>query len=115
MKYEALPDLDKAEAERRLASDDREVLSITAAALPSVDDTPWVRAQLERLAQHEDKWVCGNALLALAELVRHGRVPDAEIDALRRFVVEAGDGRDDVKGKLHDALSDIDHYLRHTR
>lgn len=110
MKYEGLPTLDREQALRGLESKDLEELRTIVAALKWMDDEDddWIRAKLESFLDHEDRWVCGNAIIGLSELARTGRLADAEhVEGLVSRFREIEKHRPELAGPVQDALGDM--------
>lgn len=109
MKYEDLAILNREQALRALRSKDLDELRTTVAALKWIDDDDdeWILGTLESFVGHPDKWVAGNAIIGLSEVIRTRRASDASGRRVRRLVATID--REDLLGYRDEALPDIDH------
>ena len=110
MKYEELGPIDRDEAERTLAGQDAEAVSLALLRLALHDpDWRWVQEQCLRFVGHPDVWVRRNAATSLGHLARLHR----QLDSSRVIpVLEKLKKDPEVASEAETALDDLTIFLR---
>jgi hypothetical protein len=111
MKYEAVPRMSPAEIEAAVRRDVPEELAIAVlSAALCADDGAWAESLCERLAQHRDANVRGNAVLGLGHIARiHRRFVRPAIQGIIERAMH--DREAYVRGHAESAADDVEQFL----
>lgn len=111
MKYETIEPISRAQADRLLAKDSREVICRTLVRVAMFEeDRHWAQSQCLGFASHKDSFVRGVAATCLGHLARIHKVIDEDevIPVVRQLLC---DNDPQTRAKAEDAISDFSIYL----
>lgn len=110
--YQSIPQLSKRDITKNLGSNDTEIVlhAILSAALYS-GDGHWAEKIAYKFIDHENPFVRGNALLALAHIARiHGTIDRSraiDVSRVARYDKDAF-----VRGHAEDCLEEVQHWIK---
>lgn len=108
-KYEEMPPISRAEAEKAFKSNKTDDITRTLIRLALNDaDWRWVQGHCLSFLKHKDRWVRGAAAISLGHLARiHGQLDLAVVKPeLERLSADPG-----MAERAQDALDDIQAYV----
>lgn len=108
--YESIVQYAKDDAEKLLKTEDRNQLCKVLLGLSEIDDWEWVQEKYLSFLNNDDVWVSSAAIAGLGDLARiNGQIDKARVKSeLHSLRIS----RPELEGKIGDALSDIDIYVK---
>lgn len=110
MQYESIPSITKEDAEKKLQIAEGEELCLLLLSLSELDDWQWVQEKYLLYIAHRDKWVASAAITGLGDMVRIAG--NIEKDRVVNLLIDVAKSRQDLEGKIHDAISDINMFYK---
>ena len=111
--YHSINLISKLEAKAKLEVLEGEELCLLLLALSDLDDVEWVQSIYLKYVNDEDRWIASASITGLGHLARTSGQLDK--DLVIATLTDLKKVRMDLKGKISDAMSDIEMFNKNNQ